>query len=128
MWITGEAREQATRWHTAEGLATRTIVHLDFPGDVFTLGPHGDGPELVISGHFNRHYTYPDPGDRSTRVLTERGMIYLGKTDRGVVLRDAGSVRYLPGQDFEAVDVAHGVHDVLVDPGVVDRAICEALT
>jgi hypothetical protein len=117
-----------TRWHTADGLATKTIVQLSFPEDVFSLSPTGEGPSLTIAGHWNRHYTYAVPGDPGSRTLTERGLIYLGKSADGVVLRDVGQVVFEPGQDFETVATMHGIHDVYSDPSVVDRLICDSLT
>jgi len=126
--ISGSGREHMTRWHTAEGLATRTVVHRDFPGDVFSLEGVDDGPSLTIRGHFNRHYDYAVPGDRDSRVMTEVGAIYLANVPgSGLVLQDTGPVTYEPGQEFEAVATAHGIHDTLTDPGVIDRLICEAL-
>jgi len=132
VWLTGEGREVATRWHTAEGLATRTSVRLEYPGDVFSFDPAeegaADGAELVVSGRFHRSYTYPVPGDLASRVLTERGLIYLGKVDGRVVFIDAGSVEFAPGQDFEVITEMRGRHDVYEDPGLIDRVICETLT
>jgi hypothetical protein len=128
VYIRGYGHEQMTRWHTADGLATKTIVQLSFPEDVFSLSPTGEGPSLTIAGHWNRHYTYAVPGDPGSRTLTERGLIYLGKSADGVVLRDVGQVVFEPGQDFETVATMHGIHDVYSDPSVVDRLICDSLT
>ena len=128
VWLSGTSREFMTRWHTADGRATKTIVHLDYPEDVFSFSPTGEGPGLVVSGHWNRHYTYLTPGDPATRVLTERGLIYLGKDGGSVVLRDMGTVTFEPGQDYESVAEMHGVHDMYSDPTVIDRLICDALT
>lgn len=128
VWAQGTDHQRMTRWHTADGRATRTVVHLDFPGDVFSYSPDGSGPTFTISGHWNRHYTYAVPGDVATRTLTEVGSIWLGRPGGGgVAFRDSGTVTYVPGADFEEVAVAHGAHDVLSDPGVVDAAICAAL-
>lgn len=128
VWLSGTAHERMTRWHTADGLATKTIVHLDYPGDVFSFDPAEGGPELVVSGHFNRHYTYGTPGDLSTRVMTERGLIYLAKADGKVVLRDVGTVEFEPGLDHEVISVAHGVHEFYDDPARFDSLVCEVLT
>jgi len=130
VYLSGTARERMTRWQTAEGLATKTVVHLDFPGDTFSLSPIGEGPSLTISGHFNRHYTYLVPGDRGSRVLTEVGAIYLAKSPGGggLVLHDTGSVRFEPGAEFDVIASMKGVHDVYSDPAIVDRVICDALT
>lgn len=129
VWISGSGREHMTRWHTADGRATKTIVHLDYPADVFSLSESGTGPTFTIRGHWNRHYVYAVPGDLSSRTLTERGSIYLATAPgAGTVLHDSGSVTFEPGADFDEIAVMHGVHDVYSDPAVVDAAICDALT
>lgn len=130
VYISGTGHERMTRWHTADGLATGTVVHLDFPGDVFSLSPTGDGPSLTISGHFNRHYVYAVPGDLASRTLTEVGAIYLARGPEGgrPVLKDVGRVTFEPGADFEVVASSGGVHDAYSDPTAIDRVICDALT
>jgi hypothetical protein len=130
VYISGYGREQMTRWHTADGLATRTRAQLSFPEDVFSLSPTGEGPTLTFAGHWNRHYTYAVPGDPESRTLTERGLIYRGKTSDGVVFRDVGSVEFAPGEDFETVTELHGVHDFYAtnDAAVFDELICSSLT
>jgi hypothetical protein len=126
--ISGSGRAHMTRWHTADGLATKTVIHYDFPGDVFSLEGVADGPSLTIRGHFNRHYDYLVAGDLDTRVMTEVGAIYLSnQPGSGLVLHDTGSVTYAPGLEHEVVDTSHGIHDSLSDPGLIDSLICEAL-
>ena len=126
--ISGSGREHMTRWHTADGLATKTVVHLGYPADVFSLAGVVDGPSLTIRGHLNRHYDYLVPGDRDSRVMTEVGAIYVAnQPGRGLVLQDTGPVTYAPGLEFEVVDSAHGIHDTLTDPALIDTLICEAL-
>jgi hypothetical protein len=127
--ISGYGREFMTRWHTADGLATKTVVHLDYPADTFTLAGEDPSAQLVVRGHWNRHYTYPVPGDRSQRVLTEVGAIYLVNAQgQGIIVHDTGTVTYAPGQDFEVVTTQHGVHDVINDPAAFDALVCDALT
>lgn len=129
VWIFGTAKQRMTRWHTADGLATRTRVHLDFPADVFSLSGDGSGPTLTIKGHFNRHYDYPVPGDLASRVLTEVGAIYVAnQPGQGIVLHDTGPVTFEPGADFEEIAVMHGVHEVYDGSVNVDELICDALT
>jgi hypothetical protein len=126
--ITGSGREFMTRWHTADGRATKTQVHLDYPGDTFALSSDGTGPAVTIRGHFNRLYDYPVPGDPTSRVLTEVGAIYLVNTPgQGIVLHDTGPVTFQPGQDFEAIATMHGVHDVYQDPTAIDTLLCQQL-
>ena len=130
VWIQGAGREFMTRWHTADGLATKTVVHLDYPADVFSFTEDGSGPSVTIRGHFNRHYVYPDPGVLATRVLTEVGAIYLvNEKGRGITLHDTGRVTFTPGQDFEEIDSMSGVHDAYSgDETFFDTFICDALT
>lgn len=130
VYLSGTARERMTRWHTADGRATKTVVHLDYPGDLFSLSPTGEGPSLKISGHFNRHYVYAIPGDVTSRTLTEVGAIYLARDADGgrLVLQDTGRVTFEPGADFEVVASSGGVHDAYSDPTAIDTAICDALT
>jgi hypothetical protein len=126
VYVSGSAREHMTRWHTSDGLATKTIVHLNFPADTFSFSATGDDPALVIRGHWNRHYTYPDPGDPTTRVLTEVGAIYLATSPgQGIVVHDAGKVTFEPGGDYEEVAIMRGVHDFYSDIATAeDRLIC----
>jgi hypothetical protein len=125
--VSGTIREFMTRWHTADGLATKTIVHLDAPADVFSL--EGTDETVTLKSHWNRHYTYPVPGDRTTRVLTEVGNIYMGShPGSGNILHDAGFVQFAPGADFEEIADSHGIHEWYDDPSVVERVVCDALT
>jgi hypothetical protein len=128
VYISGSGREFMTRWHDAQGRATKTAVHLDYPADVFSLSPTGEGPSVTIRGHFNRHYDYLVPGDRTSRVMTEVGAIYLvNEPGKGIVLQDVGSVTFAPGEEFETITSQHGVHQVYDDPWVVGRVVCDAL-
>jgi hypothetical protein len=129
VYISGSGRERMTRWHTVDGRATKTAVHLDYPDDRFSLSPFGDGPSVSVRGHWNRLYDYLVPGDRNSRVLTEVGAVYLvNQPGAGLIFQDTGTVTYVPGQEFEAVASSHGIHDALGDPGAIDAVICGALT
>ena len=46
VWIQGRASEQMRRWHTGDGLATKTRVQLSFPENVMSLSPTGEGPRI----------------------------------------------------------------------------------
>jgi hypothetical protein len=130
VYLSGTTQQRMTRWHTSDGRATRTVLHLDYPGDVFSLSQTGDGPGVTFSGHFNRHYVYAVPGDLSSRTLTEVGAIYLARAGQGgpLVIHDAGRVTFAPGADFEVIVSIAGVHDAYSDPTAIDTAICDALT
>lgn len=129
--VAGTIRERMTRWHDADGRATRTSVHIDVPGDVLSLPSAGaDGPAVTSTGHFNRHYRYPVPGQLSTRVMTEVGSIYLVRGPDGgkLLLHDTGTVTFAPGRDFEVVDRMSGRHDYYADQTSLQTAVCGALT
>jgi hypothetical protein len=129
VYVSGSGRQFMTRWHDAEGRATRTVVHLDYPADVFSLSPTGDGPSVTVRGHWNRHYVYPVPGDRSSRVLTEVGASYLVTVPReGIVGHDTGRLRFAPGQDFEVIDSSSGPHDTYDDFAGFIETVCRLLT
>src|SRR3954453_13472363 len=116
VYVTGTGDERMTRWHDAERRATKTIVSLSYPGDRFSLSPTGDGPSLVVRGHWERHYDYPIPGDLASRVLTELGAVYVANAPgQGVVFHDVGLIRFEPGRDFEGIALMHGPHDLYSD-------------
>lgn len=127
VYVSGTGREFMTRWHTADGEATRTIVHLEYPADHLSLSPTVDGPSVTLSGHWNRHYTYAVPGDVGSRTLTEVGTVWLGRGGSAERLQAAGRVQYAPGEDYETRDSVSGTL-ALVDGPVVDAWICDALT
>ena len=129
VYISGSGSARMTRWHTPDGLATKTSVHSGYVRDVFSLSPTGDGPTFIVSAHYNRHYVYAVPGDLTSRTMTEVGAILLGRAGDGgpLLVHDSGVVTFAPGQDGE-VAVQHGVHEFYDDPSSLDRAICDALT
>jgi hypothetical protein len=128
VYVTGSSSDHTTRWHLPDGRATKTISN-ESSNDRFSLSPTGDGPSLVVRGHWNRHYTYPIPGDRASRVLTEVGAVYVATAPgEGVVFHDVGLIRFAPGSDFEEIDVMHGPHDLYSDFEAVERAVCDQLT
>lgn len=129
IYVTGSSRERMTRWHTADGRATKTVIHGDIPADHLTLSPSGDGPSVTLRGHNNRHYVYPVPGDRSSRVLTEVGALYLvNVAGQRLVLQDTGRVTFEPGLEGEEIASMQGIHEYYSDPTALDRVICDALT
>ncbi|MFQ6170910.1 hypothetical protein ACK8HX_04825 [Oryzobacter sp. R7] len=128
VYVSGGGHDRMTRWHTADGLATRTVVTISTPGDVFSLSPTGEGPTVTISSHFVRHYTYLVPGDISQRVLTHTGASDLGRAEPGEPrLKGAGLLRFAPGEDFETVTAAHGTIASL-DGEQIETWICDGLT
>jgi hypothetical protein len=127
VYVSGSQRERMTRWHLPDGRATKTIVGVHFT-ETLTLSPTGDGPTVRVRSHWNRHYTYLVPGDRSTRVLTETGAEYLATAPgHGVVFKDVGFIRWTAGNEFDEVDVLHGHRDLFTDFEAVEAAVCAAL-
>jgi hypothetical protein len=128
VYVTGTGSERVTRSHLSDGRATKTITNLSYPEDRLGLSPTGDGQSVIVRGHWNRHYTYPVPGDRSTRVLTEVGAVYVATAPgEGLVFHDVGLVRFQPGADFEGIDVTRGPHDLYAHFAAVKRAVCDQL-
>jgi hypothetical protein len=122
---TGTRHEQMTRWHTSAGLATRTNVHLRI---IETLSLDSDGSTARSDGNWNRLYSYPVPGDRDSRILTEVGAYWLLRAPgKGTTFVDAGVVDYAPGEEFEEIAGMSGRHDFFEDPAAIDQAICDAL-
>lgn len=128
VWVQGYGDERMTRWHTADGLATKTQVTLSYPADVYSLSSTGDGPSVTLRGHWQRHYTYPVPGDRDSRVMREIGAIFLVNVrGQGMVLQDTGVVTFAPGGEFEAIDTMHGIHEAWADDAAFDEMLCDQL-
>lgn len=129
VYISGAGSSRMTRWHTADGLATKTSIHSGYVRDVFSLSPTFDGPTFTVSAHYNSHYVYAVPGEVASRTLTETGASLLGRAGGGgpLLIHDAGVVTFAPGPDGEVAS-QHGVHDFYDDPTILDRVICDTLT
>ena len=60
----------------------------------WTLSPTGGGPTVDLFSQWNLHFTYPDPGNRDTRVLTSTGSYWQVTTNgHGLVWHDIGLVQ-----------------------------------
>jgi hypothetical protein len=117
-----------TRWHLPDGRATKTVVNSRYL-DTLSLSTTGDSPVVHLRAFWNRHYDYPVPGDRSTRVLTEPGAWWLATAPgHGIVFQDTGLIRLLPGAEYDEVDVIRGPHDSLTDWEGALAAVCAVLT
>lgn len=128
IYVSGSGVERMTRWHLPDGRATKTVVNLRYR-DTLSLSTSGEGPSVNVRGSWNRHYDYLVPGDRSTRVLTEPGAEWLATAPgHGIVFKDTGLIRWLPGAEYEEVDVVRGHRDLLTDPAGVQEAVCAILT
>ena len=128
VYVTGGGHERLTRWHLADGRATRTVVTLDYE-DHYSLSPDGGGRTAIGIGHWVRAYTYPNPGDKATRVFTELGLMQKIRDDkRHVVWLDEGVIRYEPGHEFETPAWTIGRIDTWNDPAGAEARLCAALT
>ncbi len=128
IYDTGGGHERLTRWHLADGRATRTLVTLDYE-DHYTLSPTGDGRTANGVGHWIRAYTYPNPGDKATRVFTELGLMQKIRDDqKHVFWLDEGVIRYVPGHEFETPAWTIGRIDSWNDSAGAEARLCAALT
>jgi hypothetical protein len=128
VYVTGEQRARVVRWHDLEGRALKTSLQTNYPADHLTLSPTGEGPEVVLSGDWHKHYVYPIPGDLDSRVLTETGANErLRAPGGGLLFQDTGSVTYVPGEEYETPSGMHGVHDRFTGPDL-DALICQGLS
>jgi len=128
VYVTGSERAYTTRWHTLDGLATKTSLQGEFR-DSLSLSPTGDGKSVIGSGQWHKHYDYPVPGDPAARVLTETGAILRAVSPgEGLLFQDTGSVTYNPGEEYEGVAEMHGVHDRFTGGPSWEEAVCDALT
>lgn len=129
VYLTGSGVAHQTRWHLPDGRATKMITNLRVT-DHFSLSPVGEGPRVTGQSRWNRHSTYLEPGDSSTRVLTEIGAVYHATAPGyGLLFHDVGLIRFAPGEPFEEITEMHGPHD-LYSSGFADLevAVCEELT
>jgi hypothetical protein len=75
-----------------------------------------------------QHYTYGEPGEVSTRVLTETGKILmLHSSQGGKVFQFTGYSEFAPGEEFQTVVAEHGRNDFARGVDFVE-AVCDALT
>ena len=129
VYVTGRGADRATRWHTVDGAATRTVVTRSFPEDRLTLTEDGSGPAVVSRQHWTQHYRYPTPGELSTRVLVETGQVLMviGPAGAGKLFQLTGRTEFAPGADFEVVESFHGRDDFAAGRDFVAE-VCAALT
>ena len=129
LWlVTGRERQHITRWHDADGNATKTTLQTEFR-DVFSLDPSGAGPTVTLYSRFTKHYDYPVPGDRATRVMRQTGASFIARASAGggVLAHETGWVLYEPGLEDEVIADLRGPKDLLDDfDGFVERT-CEHL-
>jgi hypothetical protein len=128
VYVWGSERVVMTRWHDADGRATRTELHTDVD-DHLSLVPGVPDPAVALTGHWQKHYVYPVPGDASARVLRETGsMLRVRDAGGDSLLQDTGLVQYVPDAEYEDVSVMHGIHDRFNGGPDLDAAICAGVS
>lgn len=128
VYATGTEHAAMTRWHTPEGLALKTELQTRY-SERFSLSTTGEGNVVIGSGHWHKHYVYPEPGNPDTRVLTETGAVArLQSPGDGILFQDTGTVTYVPGSEYEVVEEMHGIHERYGGDALPDEIICAALT
>ena len=127
IYVSGRERQHITRWHDADGNATKTILDTEFV-DVFSLDSAGADPSVTLKSRFTKHYDYLVPGDRDTRVMRQTGASLIARPSSGGVLaREAGWIEYAPGLEDEVIADYRGPKDLLDDfDGFVAR-VCDHL-
>ena len=125
--VWGSERQHITRWHDADGNATKTTLDTEFR-DVFSLDPTGAGPSLFVFSRFTKHYDYLVPGVRDSRVMRTTGASFIARSSEGgVIARETGWIEFAPGLEDEVFTDYRGPKDLLEDfDGFVERT-CEAL-
>jgi hypothetical protein len=128
IYVSGEANQKITRWHLPDGRATKTILTLAIPGDVFSLSPSGEGPTVTLRTRLTKHYEYLEAGVRDSRVMRSTGALLVVKaSDGGVIAHEVGWVEYAPGKEDDEITDYRGPKDLLDDfDGFVGK-VCDHL-
>ena len=129
IYVTGEGKASITRWHLPDGRATKTIITIAYPGDVFSLSPTGDGPTVTIRSHMTEHYEYLEPGVRGSRVMRLTGAAFVVTSPGvGLVAHETGWIQYAPGSEYEEVTDYRGPKDLMDNFDGFAAEVCEILT
>jgi hypothetical protein len=128
IYISGRERQHITRWHDADGNATKTILDTEFV-DVFSLDPNITDPSVTLRSRFTKHYDYPVPGDRGSRVMRQTGASLVAKSSEGGVLaHETGWIEFAPGLEDEVWTDYRGPKDLLEDFDGFVTEVCGALS
>jgi hypothetical protein len=127
IYISGRERQHITRWHDADGNATSTILDTEIV-DVFSLDPDITDPSVTMRSRFTKHYDYPVPGDRDSRVMRQTGASLIAKaSEGGVIARETGWIEYEPGLEDEVIADYRGQKDLVEDFDGFVAGVCTAL-
>ena len=127
IYFTGQERQHITRWHDADGNATKTILDTEF-FDVFSLDPSMADPTVTLRSRFTKHYEYLVPGVRDSRVARQTGASFVVKSsDGGVLAHETGWIEFAPGLEDEVWTDYRGPKDLLEDFDGFVAEVCDAL-
>ena len=128
IYASGRERQHITRWHDADGNATKTILNTEFV-DVFSLDPAISDPSVTLRSRFTKHYEYLVPGVRDSRVARQTGASFVVKSSEGDVLaHETGWIEFAPGLEDEVWTDYRGPKDLLEDFDGFASRVCGALT
>jgi hypothetical protein len=128
IYFTSRERQHITRWHDADGNATKTILNTEF-FDVFSLDPAISDPSVTLRSRFTKHYEYLVPGVRDSRVMRQTGASFVVKSSEGGVLaHETGWIEFAPGLEDEVWTDYRGPKDLLEDFDGFASDVCGALT
>ena len=127
IYVTGTGHQEIVRWHDAEGRATKTILTVSFPGEVFTLSPTGDGPHVTLRTRTTFHYDYLEPGVRASRILRKTGAQLVVTGGGRVIAQEVGWIEFEPGAEEEIIADYRGQQDVLDDFDGFVEDVCAVL-
>jgi hypothetical protein len=127
IYVSGRERQHITRWHDADGNATKTILDTEVV-DVFSLDPAMGDPSVTLRGRFTKHYEYLVPGVRDSRVMRQTGASLVAKSsDGGVLAHETGWIEFAPGLEEEVWTDYRGPKDLLEDFDGFLSEVCGAL-
>jgi hypothetical protein len=129
IYATGSYTGNFRRWHTLDGLATKTAI-VSGEDELWSLSPDGSGPTVHVHWKVMAHYTYFTPGDPSDRQKTETGSWWIATAPGyGHPFRDAGRIVYEVGaaNDGENPVEMHGQFDTWTDWDAALERVCAAL-
>jgi hypothetical protein len=129
IYATGSFYDRARRWHTPDGLATKSIG-VSGARERWSLSPDGSGAAVKLHWQVVAHFTYYTPGERDDRQLTEAGAWWIATAPgSGLVFRDAGKITYAVGAENDGnnpIDM-RGQFDTWADWDAAMERVCAAL-
>jgi hypothetical protein len=129
MYGAGFERQHITRWHDADGNATKTILHTELY-EYWGLQPDASDARVILRSQFTKHYEYLEPGVRDSRVMRKSGAQFIVKSADGKILaRETGWIEFAPGLEDEVWTDYRG-HQDLIEGGfdAFASGVCATMT